>query len=363
MMVLALLGALYGVPSRMDTLIRDGLSFAYRERYPEAFMIFGQIIQEYPEEPAGYVLKAALWSLYMLDFTTREGEPEFFHLVETGIRKARARLQTEQDSTQRAWYEFFQGAAFLYRAERKVRHRDYLDAVKDGWRGYRALSHAVALDSTLYDAYLGLGTVHYALSEVPRWIRILLPFLPPGDRERGLQEMRMAAERGRYVRVLAQDALAWTLAYGGRAREGLPLAESLVRAYPQSRAFRWTLSYIQRKLGHWKDWADNHQVIFYLTIRDQWGYPYDVALASYYLAVARFYLRDREGARWYLENAEAFLYQAERSVEGWKNLEKWIRDLYRRLGDKPRGPLASVDPAFLRMVDSLRKQGVPSGIP
>lgn len=357
-MIVFLSALLYGVPTRMDTLIRDGLSLVYEQKYTEAMFLFGDIIHTWPEEPAGYLLQAATLATYMLDYTTYEPEEEFYRLAETAIRKARARLEEAKDPRERAWLFFFQGAAFLYRAERKARHSDYLDAAKDGWRGYKSLMKAVELDSTLYDAYLGIGTVHVALAKIPGWIRFFMPFLPPGDVERGLREMKLAAEKGRYVHLFAHDALAYTLAYLGRPREALPYALHATRQYPQNRNFLWTLAYVYGQMGRWRDWFEVHKAIFFLTVRDQFRSTYDVALATLKLAQGYFYTGRKDQALWYLEVAEGLMWQADRSLPEWGKLKKSVDELYRKLEASPRGPLASADPERLRAVlDSLRDAG------
>ncbi len=358
-MIFLVAALLYGTPTRMDTLILDGLELVYEQKYPEALFLFGEIIRQWPEEPAGYLLQAVTLSVYMMDYTTYTPEKEFYRLVEEAIRKARARMKEVQDPRQLAWLYFFQGAAFLYRAERKTRHHDLLDAAKDGWRGYKSLMKAIELDSTLYDAYLGVGTVHVALARIPGWLRFFMPFLPPGDVERGLSEMRTAAERGRYVHVFAHDALAYTLAYLGRPREALPLALYAARKYPQNRNFLWTLAYVYGQMGRWRDWFDVHKAIFFLTVRDQFRSTYDVALATFKLAQGYAYLHRREDALWYLEVAEGLLWQADRTLPEWGRLRKSIEALYRRLGEQPRGPLAASDSTRIRAVlDSLRTTGV-----
>jgi len=353
-----LVAVLYGAPTRMDTLIRDGLELVYQQKYPEALFLFGEIVREWPEEPAGYLLQAVTLSVYMMDYTTYEPEKEFYRLVEEAIRKARARMTAEEDPRELAWLYFFQGAAFLYRAERKVRRNDLLDAAKDGWRGYKSLMKALELDSTLYDAYLGVGTVHVALARIPGWLRLLMPFLPPGDVERGLSEMRLAAERGRYVPVFAHDALAYTLAYLGRPREALPFALYAVQKYPQNRNFLWTLAQVYAQMGRWRDWFEVHKAIFFLTVRDQFRSTYDVALATFKLAQGYAYLQRKADALWYLEVAEGLLWQADRTLPEWESLRKSIEGLYRRLGETPRGPLAASDSKRLQTVlDSLRTSG------
>lgn len=70
----------------------------------------------------------------------------------------------------------------------------------------------LAIDPTARDAYVALGASHYVVGCMPGFKRLFLRFGGiRGDKERGIQEMQIAAEHGRYLRPFAKILLA--LAY------------------------------------------------------------------------------------------------------------------------------------------------------
>ena len=70
----------------------------------------------------------------------------------------------------------------------------------------------LAIDPTAQDAYVALGASSYVIGCMPGYKRLILRFGGiRGDKERGIQEMQIAAEHGRYLRPFAKILLA--LAY------------------------------------------------------------------------------------------------------------------------------------------------------
>ncbi len=78
-----------------------------------------------------------------------------------------------------------------------------------------------------------------------------LPFLSEG-KERGLREIRLAVDKGLYLKVPAKDGLSLVLLREGRCEEALRLAEELVEEYPDSRSFLWTLSKVHFEKKDWE---------------------------------------------------------------------------------------------------------------
>lgn len=325
----------------LDSLLIKGLDFAYREKYKEAQAYFDLAIKFYPEHPGGYLYKAGLLDLYMIDFSTDTREKEFYSLVEMAIDRARRMRSSHIPQDSLALSYFFEGSAFSYRAVREGRKKKFISALKDGFKAVSLLKKSVELDSSLYDAYLPLGTYSYALSKIPKVLRWFLP--DDGSREDGLKKMELAAEKAKYIKILAMDAYAWTLAYDGQADSAVKVAEKLVKMYPGTRAFRWTLSYALRKAGKWREAEETHRVIFYLTVRDQKDYPYNIALALYWLAICN-YINGRK-AEAIVHTDAALLVLKEASYHPKANkLKNGLEKLDKRL-EKYRRLKTYIDPA------------------
>ncbi len=88
-----------------------------------------------------------------------------------------------------------------------VRHNIFA-AYKAIKESHRAFTEALALRPDLYDAYYGLGLYDLSLSQLSRLLRSAASLvLPAGEPDRGVEKLRLAAERGTFTRPLAQMAL------------------------------------------------------------------------------------------------------------------------------------------------------------
>jgi len=264
--------------------VTRGQHFAYVEQFDSAEVYFQRVIATAPEDPMGYLLMAGLLDLYMLDYSVDTREREFFEYTRQAEARAKAWLKRKpRDPREQAWAHFYLGAAASYRALYQGRKRRFLSALRDGLRAVHELSRAVQLDSTLYDAYLGLGVYDVAMSELPKFLR-WLPGVDGSRKKRGLAKIRKAATHGLISKYAALDALAWALAYSGKPWEGIKIAKQLVQEFPASRTFRWTLGFALFRGGRYADAARVYQEILYSTLEDQPGYPYNIAIILYWLA-------------------------------------------------------------------------------
>ncbi len=313
-----------------NSILQDGIRFGYREKYTEAFTLFDLAINKRPDYPAAYLYKAALLDLYMIDFTDDSKEGEFFSLLHKAIQYSDNLIKSDDRETKALGY-FFKGSAYMYAALRYGRKKSYLSAANAGMEALKILNKVPKYDSTLYDVYLPLGVYSYAVNRLPKGLQFLKVFLPDAaSRKESIRMIELAAEKGRYVRTLAKDALAWILAYDGQRKRSIKIARELVDEYPGTRAFNWTLSYALKRAGRWREAELVHRVILYLTLRDQRKYPYNIALALYALSICDYVLGKKFYAIFYLDMAKAFLQDA-RDIPEKKYLEKKIAHLEKRL--------------------------------
>lgn len=305
-------------PEGLIDLIKEGLEYSYMEKYSEAESLFNLVIEKYPDDPAGYFFKAALLDLYMLDFSIDLREKEFFQLLKEAIERAK-KWERSSDSKKLAWAHFYKGASLSYMAMRQGRKRSFLKALANGLSAVNELKAAIKYDSTLYDAYLGLGTYDYIISELPKFLK-WLPFF--GDRkEEALRKIRIASEKSIFARVAGKDALAWTLAYDGKPKEAIKIARDLIKRYPKSRSFRWTLAYALRRAGRWREARDIYLELLSLVLKEQKEYPYDIAVTSYWISKTLYYSREWEMALLYLDVGKLIL-KEDRSEKEYKSLMK-----------------------------------------
>lgn len=104
--------------------------------------------------------------------------------------------------------KLFLGAIYGYLAQLNGDQGSYWDAFVYGKAGINYLEEALAEDSTVYDAYFGLGLFEYFVdrySGVTQFILNILGF--EGNRERGLKYIQIAIEGGKYAVDAAKLAL------------------------------------------------------------------------------------------------------------------------------------------------------------
>jgi tetratricopeptide (TPR) repeat protein len=303
----------------IDSLIKVLLEFTYRENYGAALAIADEIIQKYPQEPDGYFFKAAIYDYYMEDYHTDKYSDKFFSNMEMAEKKAKAKLNSLTDPKERAWMNFYIAGAAGYRAMRAGREGNYIVALKYAIEGLKPLKSALEEDSTLYDAYFPLGIYHYALSRAPSRIGFIPSFVlsrnREEDKERGINYLTLAWQRGRYTSVISALTLAWVLSQEGRSKEAIPILKGYVEKYPESRYFKWVYGYLLIKEGRFQEAEEIYEKLLYLVLRDQPDSPYNAVYVSYSLGYVKYFLGKFEDALRLFILAEDYYKKAPQKVK------------------------------------------------
>ncbi len=227
-------------------MILKGIELTINNRFAEAFALFGGLTRQYPASPIGYFYQAATLQSQMLDAEDYSRVPLFHALMDSALLRARALREAGRAD---AWNTFYEGSAYLYRSFMDSKLGDWLGAYRNALRGVKLLEKAVAQDSTLYDAYLGIGSFKYwkgAKSKIVLW----LPFISD-EREKGIQLIRKAINKGRLVHWIARDQLAWILMNAGDCEEAVRISQENLEQFPRSRFFKWTLVAAAYRCGKW----------------------------------------------------------------------------------------------------------------
>lgn len=253
---LAAVAAASPLAEQFDARIDDGLSLLYQGQYDAALDTFRSIEEAHPANPAGPFLRAGALQLRGLAYESDAWDGACRAALDSALALSDRAIRRDPSD---AWAHFFRGGAYAYGAAREARAGRLLAALNQGLAGMSALKRAVELDPGLSDAYLGLGSYHYfrtKAASIFKW----LPFI--GDRrEQGVAELRQAAERGRFGRVMALNALVWVLIDYGRLDQALEAAQRLEREHPQNHAFHWGAAEVHYRRGQWAAAADGYEGI------------------------------------------------------------------------------------------------------
>ncbi len=215
--------------AHLDSLLQRAVIATVDQEYDRAFRVVDQAIALAPNDPLGPLFRAATLQSRMMDYEVYEDEKEFFKSIKQCRQLAEKKLQRQPND---AWGHFALGSAYGYEAFYIGKKKRYLEAAHLGWNSIKHLEAAVRLDSTLYDAYLGIGTYKYYRSKLK-----LLFFAD--ERETGLAMVRKAGTHGKYSRYAALNGLTWILLDENNAQEAFAISDAILQKHPRSRFFMW----------------------------------------------------------------------------------------------------------------------------
>ena len=263
--------------------IFTGLEYSYHENYDSAKSYFKRAIEEDPDDPSGYFFLCGLYGFYMSDFSTDEVEGLFLINLFEAAEAARKRIQVDSND---GWAHFYLGGAYGYRALRKQRKGGLWGALGHALTAVAELKKSVSCDSTIYDAYMGIGSYHYFVNRL--WAYV--PFLGR-DPDKGIREMKLAVERATFVRVPAQEGLVYILLREKRYEGALRLARDLVSKYPNSRTFYWALGKVHRDMENWENAVNTYRTLFPMIEAGQPGNYHNLAYCGERLSYCLYRLR------------------------------------------------------------------------
>jgi tetratricopeptide (TPR) repeat protein len=226
------------VTPEMDRLLRAGLDAVYRMDFEAADAAARQAIALQPDYPHPY-LGAAVTDFIRYMYGSEQSDPSLLPSFEAKTRKtiavAQAWLKTHPNDPD---VLLVLGSGYGISARLALDRHQWLKGWRDGSLAMKSVRAALAADPELYDADLGLGMFDYYVDTIPRFAGWLAKIMLGGSRERGLSELRLAAEKGRYARVAAELVLVEIFtrdAYGARnPPEAVRLMDDIRARYPDS---------------------------------------------------------------------------------------------------------------------------------
>ena len=164
----------------------------------------------------------------MTHYESRIDEARFLNSIDKVIQKTDSALVHNGNNTnkQTARLLFYRGSAFSYRAFYLGQTGHWLEALQDGSKSIGDLEQAVELDSTIYEAYLGIGVYQYWKSTKLKFL-FWTPFVDD-VRLTGIEQIKKTVHSNTPARYLAMHQLVYILLdYGGMdealvyARQGI----------------------------------------------------------------------------------------------------------------------------------------------
>jgi tetratricopeptide (TPR) repeat protein len=118
-------------------------------------------------------------------------------------------------------------------------------------RAEQGAKRLLAVKADAQDAYVALGAANYIIGCLPAYKRFFLWFgCVRGDRQRGMEQLQMAAERGQYLKPLAKAFLALAAEREGQFDRAVTLFEELAHEFPANPIFAREATLARQRAGH-----------------------------------------------------------------------------------------------------------------
>lgn len=315
------------LPAGRQDLLDRGLWWLYHARYHQADELFDQYCHAHPKDPAGYFYKTAnnWWELAQkLDFKLPDVEKQFEQNYEKTEEVAQAMADSATDDKTKAQALLYLGGAEGMKGRWLVTQKAWLEAYFRGKSGNHLLREAVELDPKLYDANLGLGIYDYFTDTLPGVEGVLAYLFIHGDKNRGLQELQLAIDKGEHSRIEAMMFLIEIDMYDENTPEkALPLAQELRKEFPKSPFMHLTEITVLYRMKKWPEMTQEAQTFLE---RSESEVPYytteGVRPARYCLGVAALYGQHD------LDLAFAYMSQLLKTIDS----SRWVSYAYLRRG-------------------------------
>ena len=226
---------------QFEEQLLQGLDAAFKFDFEKSEKIFNNVIEEYPDAPAGYHFKSIPYLWRYLDNKNDSDYVSFINLSDSTIKKANDLLDSDSVDT---FLYYILGSSYSYRAVAFTRRESYMDAVLATKESLYYLNNTIFNDSTYYDAYMGLGLFNFMIAQTPpalKWAMRMTGI--EGDNDIGMEYLKLAMEKGKFSKVEAKFYYSQILAeFYGEYEKAEELMTSLTTTYRMNLLFKYSFA-------------------------------------------------------------------------------------------------------------------------
>ena len=220
----------------IESHIQRGIHFVHDLSFDSAKGEFNQITKAEPDQPVGYFLLATVeWWRIAVDPDNKNYDERFHSLLDKVVDLSEAQLKKNDHDVAAL---FFKGGGLGYRGRLHALRSDWVQAAKSGQEALSIVQEAHRLAPDNYDILFGVGVYDYYAEVIPELYPVVKPlmiFFPKGDKRRGLDELRKAAQDGKYAKTEAAFFLAQILVnHEKQFDEAAAIAAKLHQEFPHN---------------------------------------------------------------------------------------------------------------------------------
>jgi hypothetical protein len=221
----------------IDRLLRNGLNKMYRYDLQEADESFDELVRRFPEHPIGYMHKAeVVWWYALRDNKNPKLEADFERYTELAINKGHSLLKKDPENFYALLY--VAGAYGNRTRYNAYVSKSYYRAMRAGIKGYDFVGPAQALRPNYVDCLIGTGAYNYFAGSIPTLMKIFAwMFTQGGDKDKGIQQLELAAQKGEYGQIAAKMILLGVYYNEKRFDDYQRLTSGLIEQFPTNPVF------------------------------------------------------------------------------------------------------------------------------
>jgi hypothetical protein len=312
-------------PLNLDPAVRQGYERFYNLDYDGAIRIFNTVAQAHSQDPIAwdYVLVATLFrELYHQDLldTTYYAHDSFLSnkrdipvtaadrenieiLTGRVISLANNRLNADPNDKNALFARGF--ARGLHAVFITLVDHAFASAARQGYQAKEDSQAVLKLDPQYADADMAVGIQQFAVASLPRFVRMLVGFMGVGgNKQHGLQLLRISAAHGVITSVESRTILSLFLRHDGRYAEALEVQRGLAAQYPHNFLFNLEVANLLKDQGQGPQAIEAYKAV--LTQAAKPGYFTDPRLQMAWFGMAdvqRGYNDIRDAAFGYMQAA------------------------------------------------------------
>jgi tetratricopeptide (TPR) repeat protein len=313
-------------PLNFDPVVRDGYAHFYNLDYDGALARFDEVIKAHPQDPIAYayalmvMIFRELYHQDLLDttyyahdsFLTNQRKVDVPEAARQRIEWLLNQVQTLADQRLKANPRdkdalFARGyARGLHAAFLTLADHSYVAAARQGLAARNDSEAVLKIDPEYADADLAIGIQQFAVASLPRMLRWVVGIAGVGgNKERGLDLLRISAAKGVVTSVESRTTLSLFLRHDGRYPEALAVQHGLAEEFPHDYLFRLEEANLAKDSGNGPQAISIYKQV--LADARKAGYFVDPRLQMAWFGLAdteRGQNDVRDAARDYLEAAE-----------------------------------------------------------
>jgi hypothetical protein len=237
--------------TQVRVYLRQGIDKAFNLETQSATGFFQKAVELDRENPVGYAFLAmARMFAYDMSFDLNERAQERESMlkdVDEALARGQKRIEKNVGNGQAY---FAMALAKIVKIRWAIAQKAHFTTMQETAAIWDYLEKAKAEDPQNYDLYFSMGLLHYHLAHLPAAARFVSSlFITTGNREKGLQELGLAAQKGDLLKELAQAELVSVYTnFEEQPAKALPIARELQEKFPRNYNFAFALATILSEL-------------------------------------------------------------------------------------------------------------------